>query len=59
MALLKWALILAVLALIAGVLGFSGLAEGLADVAKFLFLLFVGGVILLVILDVFAFKSMT
>ncbi len=40
---LKWALIFAVVAVIAGLLGFTGIAEAAAgDIAKFLFFLFLG-----------------
>jgi uncharacterized membrane protein YtjA (UPF0391 family) len=37
---LKWALIFAVIALIAGALGFTGIAAGAAAIAKFLFVVF-------------------
>lgn len=43
---LKWALIFAVISLLAGVLGFSGIAAGSAGIAKLLFVLF--GVVCLV-----------
>jgi uncharacterized membrane protein YtjA (UPF0391 family) len=59
MGLLKWAAILAVLAVIAAVLGFTGLAEGLADVAKFLFVLFLVGVGILVALGMWAYNKAT
>ncbi|HSG71574.1 MAG TPA: DUF1328 domain-containing protein [Planctomycetaceae bacterium] len=38
---LKWTLIFAILALIAGVFGFGFIASGFATVAKFLFFLFI------------------
>lgn len=59
MALLKWAIILAVLAVIAAVLGFGGLAAGLAGVAKVLFFLFLAGVVILVIMGVAAGRKLT
>jgi uncharacterized membrane protein YtjA (UPF0391 family) len=37
---LKWALIFAVISLIAGVLGFGGIAAGAAGIAKLLFFVF-------------------
>jgi uncharacterized membrane protein YtjA (UPF0391 family) len=39
-AMLKWALIFAVIALVAGLLGFTGIAAGAAAIAKFLFVVF-------------------
>lgn len=39
--LLNWALIFLVLALIAGVLGFGGIAQESAGIAKILFLVFI------------------
>jgi uncharacterized membrane protein YtjA (UPF0391 family) len=40
MSLLKWAFIMAVVSLLAGVLGFYGLSETAGDVARFLFYIF-------------------
>ena len=57
--LLKWAIVLAILALIAGIFGFTGVAEGFADVAKILFGLFLAGIFLLILLGVFAFRTVT
>ena len=37
---LKWALIFAVVAIIAGLFGFTGIAAGAAAIAKFLFVVF-------------------
>ncbi len=37
---LKWALVFLVISLVAGALGFTGLARGAATIAKFLFALF-------------------
>jgi uncharacterized membrane protein YtjA (UPF0391 family) len=51
--LLKWAIIMAIFAVIAGLLGFGGLSAGFADVAKFLLFLFLAAVGLLVILGLF------
>jgi uncharacterized membrane protein YtjA (UPF0391 family) len=40
MNMIRWAITFAILALIAGVLGFSGLASGFADIAKILLFVF-------------------
>jgi uncharacterized membrane protein YtjA (UPF0391 family) len=56
---LKWTLICAVLAIIFGVLGFSGVAAGFAAIAKVLFAIFCLGVILTLILGVTVFKAVT
>jgi uncharacterized membrane protein YtjA (UPF0391 family) len=56
---LKWALIFAVLALIAGALGFSGLASGFAVIAKLLFGIFLAVFLLMLILGVTAYRSVT
>ena len=37
---IRWAITFAILALIAGVLGFGGLASGFADIAKILLFVF-------------------
>ena len=59
MALLRWALIFAVIAVIAALFGFTELASDFAGVARFLFFLFVGIVALLVIGGVFLYKKIT
>ncbi len=41
MALLRWAVVTALIALIFAVLGFGNLAEGFADIAKVLFGIFI------------------
>jgi uncharacterized membrane protein YtjA (UPF0391 family) len=56
---LKWALIFAVVALIAGGLGFGGIAGAAAGVAKLLFFVFVIGFLLFLALGVFAGKKIT
>ncbi len=56
---LKWALIFAVVALIAGALGFSGLAGASAGIAKLLFGLFVIGFLIFLALGVFVGKKVT
>jgi uncharacterized membrane protein YtjA (UPF0391 family) len=59
MTLLKWALALFVISLIAAMLGFTGVAEGTADIAKFLFFLFLAGAVLLLLLGLFAARAVT
>jgi uncharacterized membrane protein YtjA (UPF0391 family) len=56
---LKWALILGIVALIAGALGFTGIAGAAAGIAKFLFFLFLAIVAVLLLLGFFAGKKMT
>ena len=56
---LKWALIFAVLAVIAGALGFGGLASGFAVVAKVLFGIFLAVFLLMLILGVTVYRSVT
>ena len=57
MSLLRWALVLAVIAAIAGLLGFTSIAGASWDVAKFLFFIFLAGVVLLVLLGIFAART--
>jgi uncharacterized membrane protein YtjA (UPF0391 family) len=47
--LLKWAAIFLVIALVAAAFGFTGVAEGAADIAKVLFYLFLGMCVLFLI----------
>lgn len=56
---LKWTLICAVLAIIFGLLGFTGIAAGFAMIAKILFAIFLIGVILTLILGATVFKAVT
>jgi uncharacterized membrane protein YtjA (UPF0391 family) len=54
---LKWALIFAVLAIVAAVFGFGGLATGFAGIAKILFFVFIG--LLVISFAVQAFRGRT
>jgi uncharacterized membrane protein YtjA (UPF0391 family) len=45
--------------LIAAALGFTGIAEGTAEIAKFLFFLFLAGAVLLLLLGIFAVRAVT
>jgi uncharacterized membrane protein YtjA (UPF0391 family) len=56
---LKWTLICAVLAVIFGVLGFTGIAAGFAMIAKILFAIFLIGVVLTLILGATVFRAIT
>ena len=56
---LKWAIIFFVIALIAGALGFSGVARGAATISKILFAVFLILAIIVVILVVTAAKVAT
>ena len=56
---LKWALIFAVVALIAGGLGFTGVAGAAAGVAKLLFFVFVAGFVLFLALGAFVGKKLS
>jgi uncharacterized membrane protein YtjA (UPF0391 family) len=47
---LKWALIFLVVSLVAGALGFTGVASGAKTIAKILFGLFLLGFIILILL---------
>jgi uncharacterized membrane protein YtjA (UPF0391 family) len=51
---LKWALILALVAIIAGALGFGGIAGAAAGIAKLLFFIAVVGFLIFLALGVFA-----
>ncbi len=54
---LKWALIFAVISLVAGILGFSGIAAGAATFAKVLFFLFLALVVVFLVLGLFVVKT--
>jgi uncharacterized membrane protein YtjA (UPF0391 family) len=55
-AMLKWALIFAVIAIVAGLFGFTGIAAGSAAIAKFLFGLFLVLCIIFVVIGVVVAK---
>ena len=56
---LKWALIFFVASLVAGALGFTGLAGGLALITKILFGLFLLVALVLLVLGITIFKAVT
>lgn len=56
---IKWAIIFAVIGLIAGALGFGGLAGASIGIAKFLFIAAIAIAVILFILGVTLFKKAT
>jgi uncharacterized membrane protein YtjA (UPF0391 family) len=50
MIMIRWAITFAILALIAGVLGFGGMAAGFADIAKILLFVFLALCVLALLL---------
>ena len=54
---LRWAFIFLVVGLIAGLLGFTGIAGASIGIAKFLFFLFVAMFVLLLILGLTVYRS--
>lgn len=56
---LKWAAIFAVIALIAGVLGFGGIAGAAWGVAKLLFWVFIAIAVVLFLLGLTVYKKVT
>jgi uncharacterized membrane protein YtjA (UPF0391 family) len=56
MTLLKWALIFFLVSVVAGILGFTGLSVASADVARFLFYVFVVIFLVLLILGLTIFR---
>jgi len=57
MTLLKWALFFLVISLIAALFGFGGIAAGAADIAKWLFFIFLAICIVLFLIGMAVFKS--
>jgi uncharacterized membrane protein YtjA (UPF0391 family) len=56
---LKWALIFGLISLVAGILGFTGVAAGAAAIAKTLFFLFLFLCVLFVALGLYVFDRAT
>ncbi|MBJ6980815.1 MULTISPECIES: DUF1328 domain-containing protein [unclassified Luteimonas] len=56
---IKWAIILAVIGLIAGALGFSGVAGAAMGIAKFLFWAAIIIAVVLLVLGLTVFKAVT
>ncbi len=57
MSLLRWALVLFVIAIIAGLLGFTNVAGASMDVAKILLWVFLVGAIILFLFGIFAART--
>ncbi len=53
---LRWALIFFVIAIIASLFGFGGIAEGAASIAKVLFYIFIALIVLALVLGLSIFK---
>ena len=56
---LRWAFIFLIVGLIAGLLGFTGIAGASIGIAKFLFFLFVAMFVLFLILGLTVYRSVT
>lgn len=56
---LKWAAIFAVIALVAGILGFGGLAGAAWGIAKLLFWVFIAIAVILFVLGLTIYKKVT
>jgi uncharacterized membrane protein YtjA (UPF0391 family) len=56
MTLLRWALLFFLISIVAGVLGFTGISEATADIARFLFYVFVVIFLVLLILGLTIFR---
>jgi len=56
---LRWAFIFLVVGIIAGLLGFTGIAGASIGIAKFLFFLFVAMFVLFLILGLTVYRSIT
>ena len=59
MSLLKWALIFLAVSLVAALFGFSGISEASADIARVLFYIFVIIFLVLLILGLTIFRSVS
>lgn len=56
---LKWALVFLIIGLVAGVLGFTGLAGAAVDIAKILFFVAIGIFVVMLVLGYTIFKKVT
>jgi uncharacterized membrane protein YtjA (UPF0391 family) len=56
MTLLRWALLFFLISIVAGLLGFTGISEATADIARFLFYVFVVIFLVLLILGLTIFR---
>ena len=56
---LHYAIVFLVIALIAALFGFTGISEGAADIAQLLFYIFLGIMLVLFILGMITYRSVT
>jgi len=54
---LRWAATFFVIAIIAAIFGFGGIAEGAADIAKVLFFIFLAGFVIVIVFGASLFKK--
>lgn len=59
MGLLKWAVVFLIIAGIAALFGFGGIAEGAADIAQVLFFIFLAVCVVLFIMGAMAYRTVT
>ena len=59
MSLLKWAIIFLIISAVAALFGFTSIAHGAADIAKVLFFIFLAICVVLFILGMTVYKSVT
>ena len=57
--LLKWAIVFLVISLVAALFGFGGIAQGTADIARVLFFIFLAVCVVLFLLGMTVYKSVT
>ena len=56
---LKWSFIFLIIAVVAGIFGFTGVEEGAASIAKILFFIFISVWIIMLVLGMTIFKKAT
>ncbi|MCB0325036.1 MAG: DUF1328 domain-containing protein [Bdellovibrionales bacterium] len=56
---LKWAFVFLIISIIAAVFGFGGVAAGAADIAQILFVVFLIGFFVLLLLGLTVYKKVT
>lgn len=57
--LLKWAIVFLIISLVAALFGFGGISQGAEDIAKVLFFIFLAVCVVLFILGLTVYKSVT
>jgi uncharacterized membrane protein YtjA (UPF0391 family) len=56
---LKWAIIFAIISVLAAIFGFGGISEAAGDIAKVIFFVFLALCVIFAALAIFAVKRMT